>query len=101
MRKGFYRLWDWFGIDRASFLTMPRVLMHEMPDEWQEKMATLCEEWDAHWKWPDDFPYPKVMAHRNGKFTSWPDWLLNYRRPDFNRAKIEALKTNNREKTND
>jgi hypothetical protein len=25
---------------------MPRVLMHEMPEDWQDRMAALCEEWE-------------------------------------------------------
>lgn len=29
-------LWLWFGLSRASWLTLPRVLMHEMPDEWRD-----------------------------------------------------------------
>ena len=31
--KGCDDLWEWFGLSRASWLTMPRILMHEMPAE--------------------------------------------------------------------
>jgi len=47
MKKGYDKLWSWFGLSYASFLTLPRVMMHEMPDEWQGKMADLLEEWDS------------------------------------------------------
>jgi len=32
------RLWNWFGCSRASWLTMPRVMMHAM--EWRWKYET-------------------------------------------------------------
>ena len=32
-----------FSLSHASFLTIPRVLMEAMPDEWQERMATGFE----------------------------------------------------------
>jgi hypothetical protein len=30
------KLWDWFGLSYASWLTLPRVLMHEIPNEWRK-----------------------------------------------------------------
>ncbi len=90
MRDGYEKLWAWFGGSRASWLTMPRVMMHEMPDEWQHKMADLCEEWDKHWD-SSEMPVPFVQARQSNKFTNWPKWLLNYRHPD--KAAIQALKT--------
>tara|TARA_R110002072_G_C7685490_1_gene511792 strand:- start:27 stop:320 length:294 start_codon:yes stop_codon:yes gene_type:complete len=89
MTKGYERLWVWFGLSRASWLTMPRILMHEMPDEWQDKMADLLEEWDAEWD-SGDMPAPSVTAKLDNKFTRWPAWLLNYRRPD--KREIEKLR---------
>lgn len=77
------RLWNWFGLSRASFLTMPRVMMHAMPDDWQMQMAKLCEEWDATWN-SEHLPTPAVMARDNrNTFRSWPSWVLNYRHPDY------------------
>jgi len=43
---GYDRLWNWFGLSRATFITLPRAMCHEMPDGWQERMAALLEEWD-------------------------------------------------------
>jgi hypothetical protein len=80
--SGHQRLWGWFGMTYSSWLTMPRVMMHAMPDDWQDRMAELCEEWDATWQ-TNDMPSPKVSAvDHNGKFTRWPKWVLNYRHPD-------------------
>lgn len=89
MPKGYERLWGWFSLSRASFLTLPRVMMHEMPDDWQWKMAALLEEWDNTWD-SYDLPSPSVIAKKEGKFTKWPDWLLNYRHPD--RGEVEKLR---------
>ena len=61
MSKGHDRLWVWFGLGRPSWLTMPRVMMHAMPDDWQERMAALLEEWDAKWD-TSDLPGTKVSA---------------------------------------
>ena len=87
--EGYERLWAWFGLSRASWLTMPRILMHEMPDEWQDKMADLLEEWDDEWD-TSDMPAPSVTAKLDNKFTRWPAWLLNYRRPA--KREIERLR---------
>jgi hypothetical protein len=89
MRKGYDRLWSWFSLSSASFLTLPRVMMHEMPDEWQGKMAALLEEWDNTWD-SYELPTPSVNAKKDGKFTKWPNWVLNYRHPD--RYEVEKLR---------
>lgn len=94
---GHEALWNWFGLSRASWLAMPRVLMHEMPDEWQAKMAELLHEWDATWD-TDDCPTPRVQAEVDGQLAKWPEWLLQYRHPDLDiieahRAKKEEPST--------
>lgn len=87
--EGYQRLWGWFGLSRASFLTLPRVLMHEMSDEWQGKMTDLLEEYD------ESFPNQPEMGTRvqctdlSNKLTKFPNWILNYRRPD--KGEIEKL----------
>ena len=87
-RKGYDKLWLWFGLSRASWLTLPRIMMHEMPDEWQDKMADLLNEFDEKWD-SQDMPEPYVSAKKNGAFTRWPQWLLNYRHPD--KEQIKAM----------
>src|SRR5262245_30164604 len=76
------RLWTWFGLDRASFLVLPRVLMHDMPDDWQDRMTTLLEEYQAVFPNQPEIG-TRVQCTRRGKLVKWPEWLLNYRRPDF------------------
>lgn len=90
-RHGHDALWDWFGLSYASWLTLPRSMMHEMPDDWQRRMAELLNEWSATWD-SSDMPDPQVTAKAGGKFCRWPDWLLNYRHPD--RDAINALRSN-------
>lgn len=76
-------LWGYFGLSYASWLTMPRVLMHEMPDDWQARMAVLCQEWDAHWDFSGcGLGTPTVLQRTNRKFAKWPRFVLEYRHPD-------------------
>ena len=80
-QSGYDRLWGWFGLSRASWLTMPRVLLHEMPDDWQKRMAVLLEEFDdAFPNWCDQQLY--VTAKQGGRFERLREWLCNYRHPD-------------------
>lgn len=67
--------------------------MHEMPEDWQDKMADLLEEWDFTWD-SGDMPNPAVLARSSGKFCRWPEWLLNYRHP--NRQAINGMKIKKR-----
>lgn len=88
LRGGYDKLWGWFCCSRASFLTLPRVLMHEMPDEWQGRMAALLDEFN------DAFPSAEIETRvqkvKNRKLVKWPEWMLNYRHPD--RAEIARAK---------
>ena len=87
---GYDALWLWFGLSRASFVTLPRVLVHEMPDEWQAKMAALLNEYDAAYRgWPEGMG-TRVQVTQDRKVAKTPDWLINYRHP--NRAAIERLR---------
>ena len=74
------RLWSWFGLSRASWLTLPRVLMHGMPEEWQNKMADLLDEYDNAYK--KEAISTRVQVTQNGKLIKTPEWLINYRHPD-------------------
>ena len=82
MSEGKKRLWTWFSLSYASFLILPRAGMHQMPDEWQNRMAELLEEWDeaAKNQPPMDF---FVQAKEDGKFCAVPEWIRNYRHPDW------------------
>lgn len=79
----------WFSLSYASWLTLPRVLMEAMPDEWQAKMAALLFEYDETFKnMPDQGT--RVQVTEKGRLVKTPDWLINYRHPD--RSMIEKLK---------
>ena len=82
-------LWDWFGLSRASFLVLPRVLMHEMPEEWQDRMVVLLDEYDETFPNQPDIG-TRVQITRKGKLIKTPDWLVNYRHP--NKKVIHLLK---------
>ncbi|HGY3930751.1 hypothetical protein [Citrobacter koseri] len=73
----------WFGLSHAAFLVMPRVAMMQMPEEWQEKMAELLNQYDET---IDTAAFGvkgcRVQALTDeGKLMKMPDELLNYRHP--------------------
>ena len=86
-RPGYDALWLWFGLSRASFLTLPRVLLHEMPDDWQAQMAKLLNEFEDYWN-----PGPKmgsvakstfqVNIRKGSRNLPMTQWIKNYRHPD-------------------
>lgn len=78
---GYDTLWVAFGLSHASWLTMPRAFMHAMPDVWQAKMAELINEWGKTWEWPEELGTPIVSQQVRGRFTPWPEYVLNYRHP--------------------
>jgi len=82
-------LQQWFGLERASFLTLPRVLMEAMSVEWQDRMAALLNEYDAAFPNQPDLG-TRVQITAQGKLIPMPGWLKNYRRPEY--AVIEELK---------
>lgn len=94
--EGYQRLWNWFGLSYASFLVIPRVMLHEMSDEWQGKLADLLEEGDQVWTNAPDFNYTIRTCDLGGKLTKMPDVLKQYRRPD-----LKTIRSWKQEKTND
>jgi len=88
-------LMTYFGLSYASFLTVPRVLLHEMPDDWQWKLAKLMEEYDETWDFSGiELTGTRVQCTRDGKLVKTPSWLINYRHPE--RDTIEELKAKGR-----
>ncbi|WP_417500757.1 hypothetical protein [Marinobacter sp.] len=80
--QGKERLWGWFSLSYASFLVLPRAGMHQMPDEWQKRMAELLEEWDEAAKNQPDLEFI-VQGRKNGRLAKVPEWVRNYRRPNY------------------
>lgn len=90
-QSGKERLSSFFGLSYARWLTIPRVLMQQMPDEWQYRAAILFEEFSDEFSgdWSDGKDL-YVNAKENGKYTPLPEWLGNYRYPDL--EKIEQIR---------
>lgn len=80
----------WFNLSYASWLTLPRVLMEQMPVAWQDQIAALLNEYR------EAFPNQPAIGTRvhitdlAGKLIKTPDWLINYRHPD--KAMIDSLR---------
>lgn len=91
---GYNKLWAWFGLSHASWLTIPRVLLHEMPDEWQRKLADLLNEYDEEWCFSElNLGTAVVIKNDKGKYVATPDWIINYRHPQQN--KINKVRARN------
>lgn len=91
--SGYYKLWGWFGLSYVLWITIPRVLAHEMSCEWQSKMAELLNEYDKAWNFDEIDCNIEVRLRQNNKLIKTPGWLINYRRPDYN--KINKLRAHN------
>jgi len=74
----------WFGLTYASWLTIPRVLLQDMPDEWQAKFVALLEEYENSYPNQPATGTRVQLTDLNNKLIKTPEWILNYRRPDFN-----------------
>lgn len=85
----------WFGLSYAAWLTLPRVLMEDMPLEWQTKMVALLEEIDE--TFPNaEIGVTRVHATEHGKLVKMPEWLKNYRHPDreaIQRCRMKPMET--------
>lgn len=91
-RPGYEELWGWFGLSRASWLTLPRILMHEMPDEWQRDMARLLNEYcDAFPNQPDLGTRVSALTP-SGKLRAMPYWVGEYRHPQNAADEIKAMR---------
>ena len=93
----------WFGLSRASFAVLPRVLIEAMPHDWQQRLAGLLEEADDAFPSAPDFDYC-VQQRVNGRIIDLPDFMRNYRRPDASfiaacRRSHDAKESNARDQT--
>lgn len=72
----------YFGLSYASWLTLPRVLMEAMPDDWKRGMARLLHEYeDTYTNQPEYGTTVRVTV--GGQLAPTPEWLINYRHPDW------------------
>jgi len=75
----------WFELSYASWLTLPRAMMQEMPDAWQADMARLLSEWTETWTNQPAMGTRVQTVDLRGRLVKTPEWLINYRRPDRER----------------
>lgn len=69
-----------FGLTYGNYLCVPRVLMQEMPAEWQHDFTALMGQFHEAFPGPGADGDYMVKRRENGKFV--PDPLSNYRHPD-------------------
>jgi len=70
---------EWFELSYAQFLTLPRLVLENMPLEWQLQMKKLLEELDDTFDWrPKEGRYWVKLKDGNGRYCDAP--LANYRR---------------------
>ncbi len=73
-----------FGLSYASWMVMPRVLMCEMPNDWQKDMVRLWDEFNEMWDMDLLYKHgePFVQLRKGGKFISIEKTgLPHYRHP--------------------
>ena len=76
----------WFELSYAQFLTVPRLVLQSMPNDWQKRMIVLLNEMDETFDWrPEDGKYWVRLKDNKGKFKHAP---LN----DYRRGNIEHLR---------
>lgn len=87
----------WFGLTRANFLCWPRVMLHQMPDAWQERLAHLAEEFDEKWcNVPDGaLDFTIRQTGNGGRMAALHPALPNYRYPHHDTLAVWARQSIN------
>lgn len=68
----------WFELSYNSYLILPRVMLQEMPHEWQAKLVALLDEaYEMGVVTPN---MPVSMKNNRGRFIRVPQAWNNYRR---------------------
>ena len=90
-RPGYDALWTSFGLSRAGWITIPRLLLHAMPDRWQGQLAKLLKEYEEFFvNQPDIKAYVSLRDGKTNRFIKG-SVFHNYRHPD--KQLIESMKT--------
>lgn len=75
---------EWFGLTYSSWLTLPRVLLSAMPDEWQFRFTQCLDELDDTFdSMGCDGLEIEVRFKRDGKYVKTPDYVGQYRHPSI------------------
>lgn len=82
---------EWFELSHAQFLTVPRLVMENMPLEWQLKMKALLEELDETFDWrPKEGRYWVKLKDAQGHYCPAP--LGDYRHGSVEHIRCEKVK---------
>lgn len=85
-------LGEYFELSYAQFLTVPRLVMESMPEQWQADMLKLLREMDDTFDWrPTEGRYWVKLRDAQGHYTHAP---LN----DYRHGNIEHLRIKRRRK---
>lgn len=76
------KLDDFFGLSYASWLTLPRVFLNDIPDEWKKQFTELLEQLEDRYPNAPNMSNRVMLVDASGKFRKTPKELINYRRPD-------------------
>lgn len=69
----------WFELSYAQYLTIPRSVLQEMPEEWQQRFVDCLEELDDTLDWrPKEGRYWVKLKDGNGRYARDP--FMDYRR---------------------
>ena len=82
----------WFGLSYANYLTVPRVLLEEMPDEWQNRFVALMDE--MRQAFVNDVTYEVRLRDERGRYRADP--LASYRHPDWDAVDACRVKEDGR-----
>lgn len=83
---------NWFELTYAKYLTLPRSLLQEMPEEWQLRFVTLLEEFENYfdgWR-PKNGRYWVKLKDGNGKYVVDP--FDDYRRSKWTPQRVRDLR---------
>ena len=79
----------WFGLSYAQFLTVPRLVLESMPEEWKQKFADLLFEMDATFDWrPEHGQYWVKLKDDKGRYAEAP--LSDYRHGSCEHLRIKS-----------
>lgn len=70
---------EWIGLSYASYLSIPRSLLQEMPADWQHELVRLLDQMGARFQAPLEGHYAVLLRGDHGRFIGDP--LRNYRYP--------------------
>ena len=86
--EGHYKLECYYELSYLSFITIPRLVTENMPDEWQGKLADLLSEMDDTFDWrPKEGKYWVKLKDGKGRYCDAP--LGNYKHGNIEHLRIK------------